>query len=347
VDIATPYVNHPPVAQNDYYVMLQDTTLTVPATAASPLAYPDFSDTTGLQLNGNAQQVENALRVAPAADTQAGSVFTRGPRSITDFDTSFTFRMNGWGGRTGIGDGDDPNGADGLTFTIQPNGTVALGQSGGGLGYMGIPHSVAIEFDTWNNGEYFDEYAGTWIYNDTDSNHVGLDVNGSVASILQSSAVGGHFDDGLLWRAWISYHGNTLKVYVAHDGPERPPQPALTAEINLHDYLGVDQAYVGFTAATGWVWENVEVTSWTYSGAPVAGVLANDTDPDGDALQAITSDEPESGNLILNPDGSFEYVPRPGFTGTVHMNYQATDGVGSGGAEITIEIKPNPCVGCY
>ena len=40
-----------------------------------------------------------------------------------------------------------------------------------------------------------------------------------------------------------------------------------------------------------------------------SGVLANDSDPNGDALTAILVDPPATGTLTLNPDGSFTYVP--------------------------------------
>jgi len=42
------------------------------------------------------------------------------------------------------------------------------------------------------------------------------------------------------------------------------------------------------------------------------------------------------------PFGSLD-TPQPGVTGTVHMDYQATDGMDpSNTAKITITIEPNP-----
>ena len=41
-----------------------------------------------------------------------------------------------------------------------------------------------------------------------------------------------------------------------------------------------------------------------------AGVLANDTDADGDDLEATVSDGPSHGTLELDDDGSFVYTPR-------------------------------------
>ena len=39
------------------------------------------------------------------------------------------------------------------------------------------------------------------------------------------------------------------------------------------------------------------------------GVLANDSDPDGDLLTAVLETAPSEGSLALNPDGSFIYIP--------------------------------------
>ena len=61
-------------------------------------------------------------------------------------------------------------------------------------------------------------------------------------------------------------------------------------------------------------------------GAP--GVLGNDDDPDGDPLTSTVGAAPSNGTLTLSNDGSFEYVPAPGFTGTDSFTYTAGDGNG-------------------
>ena len=58
------------------------------------------------------------------------------------------------------------------------------------------------------------------------------------------------------------------------------------------------------------------------------GVLANDTDADGSPLTAVLVAETAHGTLMLNPDGSFDYQPEIGFTGTDSFTYQASDGAG-------------------
>jgi arylsulfatase A-like enzyme len=71
------------------------------------------------------------------------------------------------------------------------------------------------------------------------------------------------------------------------------------------------------------------------------GVLSNDRDVDGDALEALLMSSTSHGALNLNPDGSFEYIPGPDFPGTDSFVYRVTDGQSfSDGATVEITL-PN------
>src|SRR5690606_41230992 len=79
------------------------------------------------------------------------------------------------------------------------------------------------------------------------------------------------------------------------------------------------------------------------STVPAPGVLANDTDPNGDPLTAQLVDGPANGTLVLNPDGSFTYTPDTGFSGTDSFTYQASDGSAlSNVATVTIDVGLTP-----
>ena len=74
--------------------------------------------------------------------------------------------------------------------------------------------------------------------------------------------------------------------------------------------------------------------------ASAPGVLRNDTDP-GDTLSASLVSDVSNGSLTLNSDGSFEYTPNSGFTGTDSFTYEAVDEDGaSSEATVTIEVTP-------
>ncbi len=64
---------------------------------------------------------------------------------------------------------------------------------------------------------------------------------------------------------------------------------------------------------------------------PANGVKANDQDPEGHAqtVTAQTTTVPGKGTLTLAADGSYTFVPAPGFTGGVDFPYTTTDSQGA------------------
>ena len=73
------------------------------------------------------------------------------------------------------------------------------------------------------------------------------------------------------------------------------------------------------------------------------GVLANDTDADGETLTARLVVPPSNGTLVFNADGSFTYTPNPGFIGYDGFVYIASDSYSSSGAgEVNIHVIPPP-----
>ena len=59
-----------------------------------------------------------------------------------------------------------------------------------------------------------------------------------------------------------------------------------------------------------------------------SGVLANDTDIDGDTLTVSAFTNPANGSLTLNADGSFTYIPNANYEGTDNFTYTVSDGNG-------------------
>ena len=253
------------VAKNSFVGLIVSTALLIIATqvGAATISYPNFSSVAGLTINGNAAQVGNVLRVTPAIDGQSGSFFSTNTVSLASnasFSTFFQFRFTN--PDTGFCDSATTCGADGLVFVVQTVGN-NVGGAGGGIGYAGIANSVGIEFDTWNNG------AG----DNNSSNHVGIDVNGSVDSILLAEVTEADMNNGDIWNAWIDFNGatNLLEVYLTR-GATRPGTAILSLTRNLALDLGVTNAFVGFTSGTGASNANHDVLSWTLEDhfAPIA-----------------------------------------------------------------------------
>lgn len=74
---------------------------------------------------------------------------------------------------------------------------------------------------------------------------------------------------------------------------------------------------------------------------PAAGVLANDTDADGDPLTVTSVAGPSHGTLLVNADGSFTYTPAANYNGTDSFSYNVGDGNG-GTATATVALTIDP-----
>jgi VCBS repeat-containing protein len=71
------------------------------------------------------------------------------------------------------------------------------------------------------------------------------------------------------------------------------------------------------------------------------GVLAGDTDAEGDPLSAVLASGPAHGTVSLNANGSFTYTPAADYNGPDSFSYRANDGaVDSNAATISISVSP-------
>lgn len=251
------------------------------AQAGVVIDYANFTGACGATLacvGNTADLATGELRLTPNAAYNSGAGYSNTAIALgagATFSTSFQFRMSDAGGI-------DP--ADGFTFVVAQS-SAGLGGVGGGLGYQGVGNSVAIEFDTYDNGE-------------SSSNHVALDVNGSLSSLVQVDPYGvnschlanhtnaGCLSNGKIWSAFVNYDGTTklLNVSVQEEGSALI-QLITNYSIDIASTLGVNDAFVGFTAATGSGVQNHDILNWR---------LANDT--------SITTDPgtvPEPASLAL------------------------------------------------
>jgi hypothetical protein len=241
---------------------------------AQTLLFPNFASTTGLSLNA-AQAVNGAVLLAQNQQDRSGSFFTTSTYNVSGFSAAFEFRISSPGGTNdGIAAG-----ADGITFVVQRAGATALGGSGEGMGYgpragtPGIANSVAVEFDTFKNG---------W---DPNSNHIGIDANGSLTS-LATTNIATAFDNGTKWSVWVDYNGTVLEVRASTDGV-RPEVATLAHTLDIAATIGGSNAYIGFTGGTGQAYGKHEVLSFAFSDTYLSGGIAAVPEPSTYALFAV------------------------------------------------------------
>ncbi len=268
---------------------------------------------------------------------QAGSVFSTAEQDIHKFSTQFTFQLSSAN-------------ADGITFTLQNQANNALGSAGGGLGYAGISHSVAVKFDLYaNNGE--------------GANSTGLFLNGAEpftpATDLTSAGINLHSGD--VFSVALNYDGATLAETITDTvtGATR----TLSYPVDIPGTVGSITAYAGFTGATGNSTATQEILSWTYAPAPTSAPAA----PTNLKAAAVSGTEVnltwtdnannESGFIILRATGSGNYTQvgvagagaasfsDPGLVADTTYSYQveATNSVGNSALSNAVTITtPEP-----
>lgn len=268
---------------------------------ATLVTYSDFSSTAGLTLVGSANNtnIPAQLQLTPPAGGQSGAAYSTTPITLgsgNSFSTQFQFQLTRAGGI-------DP--ADGIAFVLAASPT-GLGGSGGGMGYAGVNNSMAVEFDTFNNGGV----------DGNSSNHVAINKRGNIAngSSLSDQALvniygiatcdfsSGHLKPGCLsngnvWTALITYDGTNLNVTL--DDPAKSGSFAAVTNlpIDVGSLLGTSTAYVGFTAGTGSGYQSQDILNWKFSNT------ATLPPPTGGTV-------PEPGTLLLMGAGLMGIVAR-------------------------------------
>lgn len=80
----------------------------------------------------------------------------------------------------------------------------------------------------------------------------------------------------------------------------------------------------------------------TENTAVTIDVLANDTDPGGDALTVADVEAPANGSATLGADNTITYAPNADFFGTDTFVYTVSDGVETDTATVTVTVTEDP-----
>ncbi|MFZ4705501.1 MAG: lectin-like domain-containing protein, partial [Bacteroidales bacterium] len=255
---------------------------------------PSFDEAiiSSFQLNGNALRTfDNKLQLTSNGGDQSGSTFWKSRIYLgTDksFSAYFTFLINGSGG----------GGADGLALVIQTS-TIDAGSFGGGIGYEGISPSIAVEFDTWDNGE------------NGGDNHIAIVEDGCPYCEHTDYAVPSFtLDGGTVGHVWVDYNGATGLFEVRlSTNTTRPVSALLSTTKDLATKFGDNNVFVGFTAATGSAYSNHYIQDLLFE---------NSYNSSG-----------------IDPSGTYEQAPS--FTITYHVTYDGTNALPGASVEVNGE----------
>jgi hypothetical protein len=209
-----------------------------------------FANPADLSLNDGASISGTTLVLTDGRFNEARSAFFRVPVNIQSFTNDFTFLLT---------PGTNPL-ADGFTFTIYTGASpTAVGPGGGGLGYgadtpggpPGIPNSVAVKFDLFNN-------AGEGV------NSTGLYQDGQSPTVpaihLDPSVIDLHSAD--VFHVHMTYDGDNLTVTMTDTVTHASSRQVYA--VNIPQIVGSTTAFVGFTAGTGALTAIQEILTWQF-----------------------------------------------------------------------------------
>jgi hypothetical protein len=232
-----------------------------PAQAQATL--PNFT------LVNNAVLHENRLGLTVAEPLQTGAAWLPAKQQVQDgFEAQFQWQITQISRR----------GTDGFAFVIHnaplPFPGIAVGEGRPGLGYQGIPNSIAVEFDTVQNLAA-DFGAGT--LGDPNDNHISVQTRGaepnnantdfSLGFTTQGTPAIPLFADGSVHTTKVVYKPGNLAISL-----DDMTKPLMNVSVDLGTKLSLDngQAWVGFTAATGKRAQAHDIHSFSFVGAQAA-----------------------------------------------------------------------------
>ncbi|MCS6934042.1 MAG: gliding motility-associated C-terminal domain-containing protein [Chitinophagales bacterium] len=179
----------------------------------------------------------NCFQLTPNANNQAGAIYQS---NTINLNNSFDFTFDVFLGCNGA------SGADGIVFvlTTNPNG---MGMPGEAMGYASggnQPFSLAVEFDTWQNGSPA---------NDPPYDHIGINSGGlynhNVASAVPALTSQGNIDNCVWHTVRIVWDVNTNTLTVYFNGVIR--QQIVIPNIVNQYFGGNNIVNWGWSGATG------------------------------------------------------------------------------------------------
>lgn len=242
--------------------------------------YKNFDNTSDFKLKYYAQKYENKVRLTSSRKNQKGGLWYHKEMLYVDyeFETQFTFQISNAGGAGG--------GADGIALLIYGKNVLGeVGDLGGGIGYDGVPNTLAIELDTYNNAE-------------GSNNHIAIHSKGTRPNSTRAdgrlavknlSRFDDFLKDGKKRVLSIKYKSNTMKVFLDN-------RLILSHKVNIRKLLKLDngKAWVGLTAATGDGYAKHDILAWQWTG--------KSKDNEEIVNQEINNSEITSNKEIKNPE---------------------------------------------
>ena len=210
--------------------------------------------TSAFTLSQNATLNGNFIQLTAAVNTQYGQAWSN---LFYDFTKPFSYSFSVYLGASDAG-------ADGMAFVMRPAFSSATGTTGPGLGYSGTTPSLAVEFDTYQNGAP---------ENDPAQDHIALHSKGVSASsgLVGTDHLLPNIEDGAWHDVLVSWNPSTNNFTLRFDGTEIINITRNILQLDLNNSKFV---IIGFTASTGGLNNVQSVCSKTITGTSTSNACS-------------------------------------------------------------------------
>jgi VCBS repeat-containing protein len=187
----------------------------------------------------------------------------------------------------------------------------------------GLPITVSNDTYTAVSGRLLSVAAPGVLANDSGGNAA---LNATLLTAPTHGTFALSSNGGFNYTATNNYTGTDTFTYRANDGQSNAGPGTVTITVGAnHPPVANNDSYT--------------VVMNTSLSVAAPGVLANDTDADGDVLTAALVSGPTHGVLNLNTNGSLTYTPTANYSGADSFTYRASDGLAnSGTATVNISV---------
>jgi hypothetical protein len=224
------------------------------------------------EITGNTQYLTSGIILTENKSMEKGAIWQTKKLNVNkDFKVSFGFKV--YNGFNNFMFEQSYPGADGFAFVFQNHEPNPIGESGGGIGFSGIPNSLAIELDLFGNYLNLDSIF------DPNGNHLAIFSNKSKpnssrhksdALIIQKDSLIEVLGDSTLYFFNIEYNktDKTLKTAISKTELDFT-DPMILSNFEFSDYLILDNneyTFVGITSATGTASQIHEITNLNICG---------------------------------------------------------------------------------
>lgn len=201
----------------------------------------------------DAVSFDTIVRLTKQEEFQKAAIWSNTKHNLkADFSVKASISISD--GINAVDEGSNP-GADGFAIVFQNYSLDAIGKSGGGIGYEGIPNSVAIELDLYNNFLNINDPNGYHFAVMSNGAEPNSAVHGAENDIYTKPLNLDLIGDDRKYQILINYFAESKELILLFGEEGKKLYPIFTlSDFDFSDYLDLDNgaySFIGITSATG------------------------------------------------------------------------------------------------